>query len=109
MQNYISKDKLVSQVITATLSCIKKVIDLEVENINVDHLKEGILKWHDLRNSTLGHSDDRDAREDEDEMAMTRFTFNDKCYNCGKDGHHAKNCKERKNDRARKRRISFVL
>jgi len=92
----ISKDELVSHVITTTpekyMNCIKKVIDLNGENITVDYLEileKEILEWYDLHNITLGDSDDSDDSddsEDEDEMAMTGFTFNGKCYNCGKDG-----------------------
>jgi len=31
---------------------------------------------------------------------LTGFTFNGKCYNYGKDGHHSKKCPEKKNGRA---------
>jgi len=44
----ISKDELVSHVISATpekyMTCIKKIIDLQKENITVDHLEEEISK-----------------------------------------------------------------
>ena len=63
------------------MSCIKKVTDANGVNITVDELEKEILEWYDLRNSTLNDGDD------EDETAMTGFTFNGKCYNCGHVGY----------------------
>jgi len=63
----ISKDELVSHVITATpekyMSYVKKVVDLKGDEITEDDLQEEILHWYELCNNTLGDIDDSDEED----------------------------------------------